>query len=122
MTEMTDLTPIVTAAITLIAAILSVFVIPLIRSKVSAEKLQELYTYVRIGVLAAEQLAKAGIINKDERKERVIEFLHKNGFLVNFDEIEEMIESIVLTLPPLIVDDKGNQDDDKEPPSDNVEK
>lgn len=108
MADLTDLTPVVTSAIALAVAIITVFVIPLIRSKVSAERLTELYTYVKIGVLAAEQLAKEGIINKEERTERVIEFLNKNGFTVNLDEVEEMIKSIVLSLPPFV---PKNQED-----------
>lgn len=99
---MTDITPIITAIIGVIAAVLSAFVIPYLRVKLSAEKRNELMTMVEIAVMAAEQLTKAGVINKDERKNHVLDFLHKNGFDINMDEIEEMIESVVITLPPLL--------------------
>lgn len=99
---MTDLTPIVGALITLMGAIVTVFVIPLIKAKLSAEKRETLMAFVEIGVMAAEQLAKAGVINKEERKQHVLDFLNKNGFNVDLDSVEEMIESVVITLPPLI--------------------
>lgn len=99
---MTDITPIATAVIGVLAAICSAFVIPYLRAKLSAEKRNELMTWVEIAVMAAEQLAKAGAINKDERKQHVLDFLHKNGFDINLEEVEEMIESVVVTLPPLV--------------------
>lgn len=99
---MTDITPIISAVITLLGAIVTVFVVPFLKAKLSAEKRQELMTWVEIAVMAAEQLAKAGVIDKDDRKQHVLDFLHKNGFDAKLDEIEEMIESVVITLPPLI--------------------
>lgn len=99
---MTDITPIATAIIGVLAAICSAFLIPYLRAKLSAEKRNELMTWVEIAVMAAEQLTKAGVINKDDRKQHVLDFLHKNGFDINLEEIEEMIESIVITLPPLV--------------------
>lgn len=100
---MTDLTPIIAAILTLLGAVVSVFVIPVLRAKLSTEKRQELLTWVQIAVKAAEQLAKAGIINPEDRKQHVLDFLHKNGFNIDLDEIEEMIQSIVVDLPPLVV-------------------
>lgn len=103
---MTDLTPILSAIITLLGAVVTVFVIPLLRKKLTAEKRAELMTYVTIAVKAAEQLAKAGIIKPEERKASVVKFLNDLGFTVDMEELEAMINSIVVDLPPLIIKTK----------------
>lgn len=97
---MTDITPIATTIIALLGAIITVFVIPVLRTKLSAEKRQDLLTWIQVGCKAAEQLAKAGIIDKDERKQHVLDFLNNMGIDINLDEVMEMIEAVVNDLPP----------------------
>lgn len=103
---MTDITPIATTIIMLLGAIVTVFVIPLLRTKLSAEKRQDLLTWIQVGCKAAEQLAKAGIINKEERKQHVLDFLHGMGIDIDLNEVLEMIEAVVNDLPPFVDDDK----------------
>lgn len=96
---MIDLTALVQAVIALIAAIISAFVIPWLKRKISAEKLAEVSTWVEIAVEAAEQLYE-GSGRGAEKKEYVIQFLQQKGYTVDMTAIENMIEAAVYTLPP----------------------
>lgn len=96
---MIDLTALVQAVIALIATIISAFVIPWLKRKISAEKLAEVSTWVEIAVEAAEQLYE-GSGRGAEKKEYVIQFLQQKGYTVDMTAIENMIEAAVYTLPP----------------------
>ena len=76
-----DYTQIISAVIALISALVSAFLIPWIKTKIDADKLQTLRTYVEIGVKAAEQQAIMSA--------RLTSALQISHFLLN---------SIVLTL------------------------
>ena len=54
-----DYTQIISAVIALISALVSAFLIPWLKTKIDANKLQTIKTYVEIGVKAAEQLYAA---------------------------------------------------------------
>lgn len=88
-----DITPIVEVVITLLSAIVTTFLIPYIRKKLSAEKLAELQKWVGIAVEAAEQLygSKTG----QQKKEYVVSFLLSKGFVLDPGEIATLIESEV---------------------------
>lgn len=96
---MIDLTALVQAVIALIAALISAFVIPWLKRKISAEKLAEVSTWVEIAVEAAEQLYE-GSGRGAEKKEYVIQFLQQKGYTVDMAAIENMIEAAVYNLPP----------------------
>lgn len=104
-----DLTEIVAAVIALIGSIVTAIVIPLIRSKISAEDRETLYTLAKIGVQAAEQLCKTGVIKKEERKQYVLDFLKEKGYTVDLDEIDNLIESLVYELPKKLVAPETNK-------------
>jgi LL-H family phage holin len=92
-----DLTPILNAVITLIVSIITVFVIPWLKEKIEAEKLEKYKEWVTIAVRAAEQIYK-GTGRGAEKKEYVISFLKSKGLAVDMDSIENMIEAAVLEL------------------------
>lgn len=94
---MIDLTSIVEAAIALIFAIITTFLIPYIKSKVDANKLTELKEWVKIAVKAAEQIY-AGVGRGDEKKQYVLNCLESMGYTIDAVEIENLIESAVLEL------------------------
>lgn len=96
---MIDLTALVQAVIALIAALITAFVIPWLKRKISAEKLAEVSTWVEIAVEAAEQLYE-GSGRGAEKKEYVIQFLQQKGYTVDMAAIENMIEAAVYNLPP----------------------
>ncbi len=92
-----DITTIVNAVIALIAAIISAFVIPWIRSKTTAQQREDLVAWVKIAVSAAEQIFK-GDKRGEEKKQYVLDFLKKNGFSVNEDAVNAAIEAAVKQL------------------------
>ena len=76
-----DYTQIISAVIALISALVSAFLIPWIKTKIDADKLQTLRTYVEIGVKAAEQLYTA--TDGAAKKAYVVNFLAEKG--IQFD-------------------------------------
>ena len=106
-----DITPIVTALIALLSTVITGFLIPLIKQKTSAENLAKLSQYAEIGVKAAEQMYRSGEIKKEDRKSYVINFLTKHGFSLDQNEINELIESLVLSLPHTLVESKDEKDE-----------
>lgn len=92
--NMIDITPIVNAVIALLAAGVSVFLIPWIKSKTTDAQRKELLEWVKIGVAAAEQLYK-GQGRGEEKKKYVLEFLASMGFTVDEEAINAAIEAAV---------------------------
>lgn len=92
-----DITPIINAAIALISAAVSVFLIPWIKSKTTAEQRKELIAWTKIGVAAAEQLY-VGAGRGEEKKQYVIDFLKEKGFTVDETSVDAAIEAAVKQL------------------------
>ena len=94
---MTDLTPIVNAVIALIAAIITTFLIPWIKSKIDAAKLAQIVEWVGIAVRAAEQIYNESGMG-EKKKQYVLDFLASKGFTLDPDSINAMIEAAVKNL------------------------
>ena len=94
---MIDLTPIANSIIALIAALISAFLIPYIKSKISAEKYAEVQEWVTVAVRAAEMIY-TGTGRGAEKKQYVRDFLADKGYTLDIDSIENLIESAVLDL------------------------
>ena len=91
-----DYTQIISAVIALISALVSAFLIPWLKTKIDANKLQTIKTYVEIGVKAAEQLYAA--TDGEEKKAYVINFLAEHGIRFDVFTIDQLIEAAVLQL------------------------
>ena len=91
-----DYTQIISAVIALISALVSAFLIPWLKTKIDANKLQTIKTYVEIGVKAAEQLYAA--TDGEEKKAYVINFLAEHGIRFDVSTIDQLIEAAVLQL------------------------
>ena len=91
-----DYTQIISAVIALISALVSAFLIPWLKTKIDADKLQTIKTYVEIGVKAAEQLYAA--TDGEEKKDYVINFLAEHGIRFDVSTIDQLIEAAVLQL------------------------
>ena len=95
-----DLTPVIEALITLISALITLFVIPkltqYLREKLTAEQMTALKQWVKIAVTAAEQLygSKTG----QQKKEYVVSFLLSKGIVFDVDVVTALIESEVYKL------------------------
>ena len=94
---MVDLTPIITAVLTLIFSLITAFLIPYIKAKTTDERFNTIKLWVQVAVQAAEMLY-VGSGRGEEKKQYVIEFLKSKGFTLNAEEIENLIESAVLEL------------------------
>lgn len=94
---MIDLTTILSALITLICALISAFLIPYIKSKVSAEKLETIKAWVKVAVQAAEMLYRETGTGA-QKKSYVIEYLNSKGYDLDTDTLNNLIESAVLEL------------------------
>lgn len=92
-----DLTPIILAAITFILGLISTFLIPYLKEKYGAEKLETLKKWVVAGVKAAEQLY-AGTGLGELKKDYVVRFLASKGYSVDLKEIDALIEASVFEL------------------------
>lgn len=91
-----DFTPVFEAIITIISLLVTSFLIPYIKQKLSVEKYEDLKKWVNVGVKAAEQIygSKTG----QEKKEYVVSFLKSKGITFDIDEVSALIESEVYKL------------------------
>lgn len=96
---MIDITPIVNAVIMLAAALITTFVVPWIKGKIDAEKLELISRWVKIAVGAAEKIYKESGMG-EKKKQYVLDFLEKKGFKIDPNSIDAMIESAVLQIDP----------------------
>ena len=88
-----DITKILEIVLALISAIITTFVIPVIKEKLSETKREKLRFWVDVAVKAAEQLygSKTG----QQKKEYVVSFLLSKGIVFDVDEVTALIESSV---------------------------
>ena len=93
---MIDLTPIFQALIALVAALITAFLIPYIKTKMNTEQQKNLVQWVEFAVLAAEQLYGSGMGQK--KKAYVLEFLRQHGYTVDAAQLEVLIEGAVKEL------------------------
>ena len=84
--------------ITIISLIIARYVIPYIKSDlIPWLKEKRLHNIIKTFVQAAEKLAESGVIEKIQKKEKVVELLEKNGIEVT-ETIDSFIESAVKEL------------------------
>ena len=91
-----DVTDIIEAVVVLISALITTFLLPYIKQKLSDEKRQKLIFWIETAVKAAEQLygSKTG----QQKKEYVVAFLLSKGIVADIDEVTALIESEVYKL------------------------
>ena len=94
---MTDLTPIISAALTLIMAVITTFLIPYLKTKIDANKFDKIKSWVTAAVKAAEMIY-VGTGRGEEKKAYVVQYLNSKGYTLDADSINNLIESAVLEL------------------------
>lgn len=94
---MIDITPIIEAVFALIGVVITVIVIPYIKSKTTAAEQQEINAWVKIAVAAAEQIYK-GSGRGEEKKQYVLNWLKEHGITVDEGAIDALIEAAVYEL------------------------
>ena len=91
-----DLTQIILAIITLISAVLTGFVIPWLKNKLTDHQYDMLSALVRVGVFAAEQIFTTE--QWKVKKQYVVDLLEENGDTVNTTAVDALIEATVREL------------------------
>ena len=91
-----DFTDIFEGIIMLLSAVITTFLIPMLRQKLSDDKRDKLIFWVRTAVKAAEQIygSKTG----QHKKDYVVAFLLSKGIVIDIDEVTALIESEVYKL------------------------
>ena len=84
-----NITTIIQAVFALIAAVITVIVIPYIKSKTTAQQQTDIEGWVRVAVSAAEQLYK-GSGRGDEKKAFVLDWLKKRHIAVDEAKLDAM--------------------------------
>lgn len=93
---MIDLTPLINAAIAVMATAATVFLIPWLKRKTNEQDRAELLAWAEIAVAAAQQLYHH--LDGADRKVYVLEFLQGKGYDVDSLEVDAAIEAAVLAL------------------------
>ena len=88
-----DLTQIILAVITLIFGILMRYVIPVAKNKLTDNQMELLRIAVKTAVYAAEQLY--GSKQGQEKLKYVIDLLHKQGYIVDVDNVEVTMRALI---------------------------
>ena len=88
---MIDLTPIIQAIIGLCAALITVYLIPWIKSRTTREQQDKLRALVEIGVYAAEKAYGAG--NGDLKLGYVEDWLEQRGVKVDMEQLQGMVDA-----------------------------
>lgn len=98
-----DFTDILECIIALLSAVMTTFIVPYIKQRLSEEKQKKLLFWVQTAVKAAEQLfgSKAG----KQKKEYVVAFLLSKGLVFDVDEVTALIESEVYKLTDIAKSD-----------------
>lgn len=94
---MKDYTLLFEGVLTILFALVTMYVIPWIKTKVSAEELTEIIKWVKIAVQAAEMIYKESGMG-EKKKAYVKTFLEDKGIKYDERQIDSMIESAVLEL------------------------
>lgn len=94
-----DLTDFAVALVTLFIAVITRYLVPMIKSKLSESQFERVRAITWTAVEAAEQLYKNGTLKKEDRKNYVNSILKSHGFNLDYNQIEAIIESSVHILP-----------------------
>lgn len=94
---MIDLTDVIIAVIGLVGTMVTTFLVPYLKQKLTNEQYSEMQLWVNIAVKAAEMLYTGSGCGA-AKKEYVIEFLKQKGYTMDTESIENMIESAVLEM------------------------
>lgn len=91
MENMINLTPLIEAVIALLAALITMYLLPWIKEKFSAEQLQKARVWIEIGVYAAEKAYGAG--NGDSKLRYVEDLLKQKGIALDTMALKAMVDA-----------------------------
>lgn len=82
-------------------ALISVYVIPLLREKLKGEKYNQIFEIVEVAVRAAEQTIKGsgmGAVKKDQVVDFVMNWAVDHGIAITMEQVDQLIECAVYNL------------------------
>lgn len=88
---MIDLTPIIQAVVTLIAALITIYLIPWLKSKTSADQQAQMRMWVEVAVYAAEKLYGAG--HGDEKLAYAEQVLAQHNIKLDTQTLKALIDA-----------------------------
>lgn len=94
---MIDITPLCMAVMALAAVVITLYLVPWIKSKTTKEQRESINALVKIAVQAAEQIF-AGAGRGEEKKAYVMDFLAKKNLKIDMAELDKLIEAAVLAV------------------------
>lgn len=92
-----DITPVIKAVLTLCIFVITAFLLPWLRQMIGDKRTQELMNWVQIFVRAAEQIYRESGLG-EKKKEYVLQRLQEQGYTVELEAVDGMIEAAVLEL------------------------
>lgn len=93
---MIDLTPIINVLILVVATLVTVYLVPWLKSKKTAEQTKDLMAWAKIAVAAAQQLYYQ--LDGEARLTHALAVMREAGFDVDTIEVRNAIEAAVLEL------------------------
>jgi len=93
---MTDITSVVEAVIALAVTVITVFLIPWISSRTTAQEREELLSWVDIAVAAAQQLYHK--CSGSQRLDYALALLEEKGYDIDDGAVVDAVEAAVLKL------------------------
>lgn len=95
---MIDLTDFICAAMVVLGAMITRYVIPWIKGKLTADKAAQLAEWAKIAVQAAEELARGGQLDKTNKYAYVMQSLRAHGWDLDADTMKTVIDGTVWEL------------------------
>lgn len=99
MKPMIDLTPLLQAVIALVASLITIYLIPWLKSRTSFEQQAQISAAVHIAVYAAEKLYGAG--RGDEKFAYALEYLKAHGFDLDAETLKGQINAAIREMEQL---------------------
>lgn len=87
--------------VSVVSALVAVYLIPFIKAKTADVKYQKLLDMVEIAVRAAEQTIKGsgqGAAKKEEVIKFVTDWMMEHGVTITYDQLEQLIEAAVFNM------------------------
>ncbi|WP_034465896.1 phage holin [Butyrivibrio proteoclasticus] len=87
--------------VSVVSALVAVYLIPFIKAKTADVKYQKLLDMVEVAVRAAEQTIKGsgqGAAKKEEVIKFVTDWMMEHGVTITYDQLEQLIEAAVFNM------------------------
>lgn len=91
MNELINLTPLASIALLILCGIIARYLIPYIRANTTQKEREVMVSIIRTGIYAMEELARTGVIRKEEKYQHLREYLQARGYDLDMVTLEAEI-------------------------------